>query len=146
MDLSEYSIEIVHRAGALLHLPGTLSRLGYTKEASWPMVSHIKDRHIEECTVQGLKRLFCQEQMQGNLSKRIEAAGYGGDSIEKRSRRLENTEKITKLVQESEEEESRTWCLHSREKRGKQRGRKTQTWQSQTVRMQNTVGQWGNRT
>ena len=108
MDLSEYSIEIVHRAGALLHLPDTLNRLGYTKEAAWPMVSHIKDRHIEECTVQGLKRLFCQEQMQGNLSKRIEAAGYGGDSIEKRSRRLENTEKITKLVQESEEEESRT--------------------------------------
>ena len=30
MDLSEFNLEIVHRAGALLHTADALSRLGYT--------------------------------------------------------------------------------------------------------------------
>ena len=46
MDLSEYALRIVHRAGALLHLPDMLSRLGYC-EAQEVMAENLGDSFQE---------------------------------------------------------------------------------------------------
>ena len=60
MDLSELSLEIVHRAGThpVMQLPDALSRLGYTKAAAESMVSMVKDMPVEQCTVERVAKLF----------------------------------------------------------------------------------------
>ena len=58
MDLSEFNIKIVHRAGALLHTADALSRLGYTKAHAQSVVEQLRHRPRNECSVEKLKPMF----------------------------------------------------------------------------------------
>ena len=55
MDLSEFKLEIAHRAGALLHTADALSRLGYSKAHADSAVKQLQHRTRSECSVEQLK-------------------------------------------------------------------------------------------
>ena len=58
MDLSEFNLKIVHRAGALLHTSDALSRLGYSKVHADSVVEQLRHRPRRECSVEQLKQVF----------------------------------------------------------------------------------------
>ena len=108
MDISEYSMTIVHRAGALLHTADALSRLGYTQASGESVVNAIRSRNIEDCGQEQLERdVFAAMRNGAHLKARLAAASVGGESIWDIEERLANEEVEESLVPESEEEESR---------------------------------------
>ena len=52
MDLSEYDLTIVHRAGALMHMPDALSRCGYTPQHGESMVAAVEKVPLEHCNME----------------------------------------------------------------------------------------------
>ena len=108
MDLSEHALTIVHRAGALLHLPDALSRLGYDKRYSDSPVAMISSTPVEECTMEKLKEKFKWRSDGYPLEAEMRVAGQtvkGG--IKGLYKRLQQEKVIANWLDESEEEESR---------------------------------------
>ena len=109
MDLSEFNLTIVHRAGALLHTADALSRCGHPKRHAESMVEQIRHRPVQQCTVEKLKPAFKEVQEGAWLRARIAAVETGiPQSMTETCRRLALDKVMAKHVVESEVEESRT--------------------------------------
>ena len=109
MDLSEFNLEIVHRAGALLHTADALSRLGYTKAHAQSVVEQLRHRPKNECSVEKLKPMFEKIRNGEWLRARVAAVESGIESSFKELHDKLALDKATvRYVKESDEEESRT--------------------------------------
>jgi hypothetical protein len=109
MDLSEHSLTIVHRAGPNMHLADALSRCGYSRDMADTTVERIQKHPQELCSVEEMRKYFKPEVQYEYLRARLRAAeGAQVSSIAEEYERLSTEAVVTKLVPESEEEESRT--------------------------------------
>ena len=109
MDLSEHSLTIIHRAGALLHLPDALSRMGYSTQLGESAVSAVRDVPMERCTLEYMKERLAPTQNGDVLRAKVKAAGqHIAGGVAGLATRLEQQEAVFTPVPESDEEESRT--------------------------------------
>ena len=116
MDLSEYHLEIVHRAGALLHLPDALSRLGYNKDLGdrkvGPTVAAIEALPAAKCTVEGMQTAIFDDIGSGKWLHEMTAAAdaglqEGAPSLIETHDAIAQAALLQQLLEESPEEESR---------------------------------------
>ena len=109
MDLSEFNLEIVHKAGALLHTVDALSRLGYTKAHAHSVVEQLRYMPRHECSVEKLKPVFEKVRNGEWLRARVAAVESGIESSFKELHdRLALDKATARYVKESDEETSRT--------------------------------------
>lgn len=107
MDLSEFCITIRHRAGAKLHLPDALSRLGYSPDRLESMVSTIKSMVAEECSVEALTTAFIADNAT-RLQCQVQVADVGQDeTMAELQSRLRSDEVKASLVPETGCDEAR---------------------------------------
>ena len=101
MDLCEFNVEMKHRSGCMLHVPGMLGRLGYTVDHGKELAGlmHVATLGI---AASGCKdsQLFARDVQQGRLRARMDAAGGPGE-VAALYARLPSSEKGLGTVQES---------------------------------------------
>jgi hypothetical protein len=114
MDLQEHHIEIVHRAGAILHMPDMLSRCGYGygKDKKASLVAALEALEGDECNYKAMRSIFEPLRKQEHLQWMVSIAAQPqerGAAIPVRMLydKLEKLQVGESLVQESEEETSR---------------------------------------
>ena len=118
MDLQEHSIEIVHRAGALLHLPDALSRCGYghgpqgKASLAEALQEYIGDRcNYKTMAAEVFEPLRKNEHLRllFEQAARLPDPGESGrpEGVHALCDRLEQAQVVERLVRESDEETSR---------------------------------------